>query len=102
MALKCQCGKTLDDRRGAKGHVKFKDDDTHGEKMTLPDDWESLFESIDSDEQEESDDGGGSDDPDHSETKESSPSDSDGSDGGGRLRRYLTTPLDELVTGGSE
>lgn len=97
MALKCRCGKTLDDKRGAKGHVKFSSGGPHGEKMELPDDWESLFddeaetdepEDDTSDDEAEGEAGGSQADQSPTEPEESDSDDSGGSDGG-RIKTAL-------------
>lgn len=105
----CKCGKTVDDMRGARGHVQFTAGDGHGEKQEVPEGWRDLFEATDDEVEEaveqaeaEADDEGGQqdageaaadpDDREDSAEKEST---------GGRLTAYLTTPLDELLGGRS-
>lgn len=118
--LKCKCGDTLEDWRGARGHVQFTGDDEHGDKMTLPDDWKDLFTEV-ADDDEQDDDGelpsecrkcgdrerqeGSmvcgecSDEGDESDsTKESDSDQSEGSQGG-RLRRALTEDVRALWGG---
>lgn len=101
------CGKDdLDGVRGAKGHIKFSGGD-HGDRMELPDNWRDSIEETSG----ENDDDGSEDaetstpedegDQSPSESKERRESPSDGSDGKGRIRRILTTPLDELLKGGA-
>lgn len=63
MTLICDCGKEIDDWRGARGHVQFIGDDLHDDKMELPDDWKDLFEET-ADAGEDVEDDGNADLPD--------------------------------------
>lgn len=62
MTLKCECGETIEDWRGARGHVKFSGGGPHGEKHELPDNYKELFTEIDDDGSDVEDDS--DDDPD--------------------------------------
>lgn len=42
----CDCGKEVEDARGARGHVQFTAGDGHGEKGDVPDDWRELFSGL--------------------------------------------------------
>lgn len=102
--LRCTCGKTVENWRAARGHVKFKDDDTHGDEQDVPDDYRDLFTEVDEDGDEDGDDGdaGGSEpepDPADEEPDEPDSEQPDGSAGGRSLREILTTPVPELIRG---
>jgi len=96
MTICCECGKELDDMRGAKGHAKFSGpDDVHGEEGEVPDNWRSLFDSVEespvddeSEPEDDSDNGSNEDDPDPSQSEESNTNDDSG-ESGGTLRRLL-------------
>jgi len=102
----CTCGKTVDDWRGARGHVQFTDDEQHGGD-DVPDDWRQLFDEDDeADEQPEADEdeqepaADGATDEEVAEAVEATESDSgqsEASESKGRIRQVLTTPLDELL-----
>lgn len=104
---RCRCGKTgLTGENGAKGHIKFSEGEPHGSHMELPDGWRDLLTVEDESDDEEavedgSDDGADEDDQTPAESEESDSGDTRGSQRGGRIRRLLTTPLDELVGGDS-
>lgn len=86
---KCKCGKELKDQRGAKGHVKFSDDDLHGPIGEIPDDWRDFFnEDLEQQEDVEQEDGE-EDEPDRSPSEPTDEKE-------GTIRRLLTTPIDEL------
>lgn len=104
----CECGKTVEDWRGARGHVQFTAGEGHGEKGEVPDGWRGLFDEDEAD-AEEADEGEQQADPDGAtdeevreavEEAEADSGQSDGSDDG-RLKRWLTTPLNELLGGGA-
>ena len=104
----CQCGKQVEDWRGARGHVQFTSGDGHGDHGEVPDGWRDLFdedapdEEGDEDGQQAADDDGGSQaDPNPSEPEESNSGQSEPSESKGRIRRILTTPLNELMGGDS-
>lgn len=106
MTLRCDCGDEVKDWRGARGHVQFSGDDLHGEKMSLPDDWKELLDEVDSqgDESDDEDEHDGGDEEATDEEvaeavrdEESQSDQSDGTESKGRLRRILSTPLDELL-----
>lgn len=97
----CKCGKSVEDWRGARGHVQFSSGE-HGEKGTVPDDWRALFEDDADPEPEpvEQD----VEDAVEQETTDPTPADpdpvsdeSEAPENNGRLRRLLTTPIDELL-----
>lgn len=101
----CKCGKEVADARGARGHVQFTDGDGHGDHGDVPDDWRELFSGLDGEADEDSQDDASSDgDQDEGQesdpTPESNSGQSEASESKGRIRRVLTTPLDELVGGG--
>lgn len=100
---RCDDGKTYDDYRGARGHVKFTSGGGHGDSQEVPDGYKSMFTEID-------DDDGDVEEPDADETPESddtetggdgsSTRDSGGSDDeSGRLRRLVDTDVRELFGG---
>ena len=102
----CQCGKTVDDWRGARGHVQFTAGDGHGPKGEVPDDWKELFDEADDDEeadereqQPDADDGGDEADPDPSEQPERDSGQSEASESKGRLRKALTDDIRHLWGG---
>lgn len=114
--LQCKCGDTVQDWRGARGHVQFTGGGVHGEKMELPDDYKSLFSEVDDDaddqeadqEEQEADADAGDDQADQSPTetaeRESGQSEAaeskGGSDGlGERLRLALTDDVRHLWGG---
>jgi len=97
----CKCGKQVADRRGARGHVQFKDGGPHGPKGEVPDGWESLFTDLDGDDAEETEEttgDAGEERDDREPTPDTGGRDDDdsGSQSGG-LKRLLTTPIDELL-----
>ena len=103
----CTCGKTVDDWRGARGHVQFTAGGPHGEKGEVPDDWKQLFDEADDEADDEQPDedgqqaaadaGGDESDQSPSEQPERDSGQSEPSESKGRIRRFLTTPLDELL-----
>jgi len=107
MPLKCQCGDVLDDKRAARGHMKFKNDETHGDQFEIPDDWESFFEEVEEGNADADGSGDGSSD-DGSESSSDSrdkpdpdtgSSETDSSDDSpGGLSRLLNADLRELIS----
>lgn len=113
MALRCtECGEdsTFENRRQARGHVKFKSGGAHGDAQELPSDWENLFEEVDTgngsgsdDGSESSADGSGSSSSDDSKSSDSSGSSesddgsSDSSSDRGTISKLLDTDLRELI-----
>jgi hypothetical protein len=108
----CTCGKTVDDWRGARGHVQFTEGGPHGPKGEVPDDWRELFdEGEDEATDEEADEGGQQADADgatdeevreavegqESDSGQSEPSESNGLSG--RLRKALTDDVRHLWGG---
>lgn len=95
----CKCGKTVEDWKGARGHVQWTDDETHGEKGDVPDDWKGLFSEPETDEDNGQEHGDDEADESPDEEPERDSGQSDGSDGRRSLREIATTPLDELLLG---
>lgn len=105
MTLKCECGKQLDDYRGARGHFQFTEGEVngtdHGPDGEVPDGYKDL---ITDDGDEDADDG--DDEPEPDDEGEASTGGGNRSASGtddeseGGLKRLLTTPLDELLGGG--
>lgn len=105
---KCKCGKQVEDWRGARGHVQFTAGDGHGEHGEVPDNWRDNLFDEDADEDDEEggqqdadDDEGDEADPTPTEPEESNSGESEPSESKGRIRRILTTPLNELIGGDS-
>ena len=104
----CTCGKTVDDWRGARGHVQFTDDEQHGGEG-VPDDWRELFdedgdeatdeEADEGGQQADADDGEEEADPDPSEQPERDSGQSEASESKGRLRKALTDDIRHLWGG---
>jgi hypothetical protein len=93
MTLRCDCGDTLADWRGARGHVQFSTGNGHGDKGDVPDGWKDLFSEVDEDgdddEQDDADDGPEDEDEDTvGDRLDGDTDESDASDGG-RLKRFL-------------
>lgn len=101
--LECDCGKTVEDWRGARGHVQFTDDQPdHGDQNDVPDGWKDLFseDEDDVDEQDvEADDDGTDDDPTEADTTDAPDEDDDGTatDSGRSTSDRLKTALTDDV-----
>lgn len=94
MTLRCDCGDTLADWRGARGHVQFTAGDGHGAKQEVPDGWKSMFTDLDDadgdeDGGDDADDGGDDGPRDTDDDAVDAHTDDAGGSHDGRVRRFL-------------
>lgn len=87
--------------RGAKGHVKFMDDEMHGPVGSVPDNWRSLFEQEQEppEQEQEDDEDDDRDEPDQSPSEKPPARErkSEPTQSKGRIHQILTTPIDQLL-----
>jgi hypothetical protein len=98
----CKCGKTVDDMRGARGHIQFSAGEGHGEKGEVPSGWRDMFSEDDGDSQQDDDEPGATgDDPTNEPEQKPDTNESEPSERGSKLWRAVTEDV-RALWGGDE